>query len=426
VERLADSSMFQNPSRLRDLFLYICENTLRGTTEELREQRIGEVVFERGHDFRPTDDTIVRVEVRMLRKRLEEYFTTDGKDEPIVISIPKGAYIASFETRIPSPAPLEVPNVASPGGTHGAAVVAKRRLEASLVWALILGVTTVIFGTVAAWYYERDQQNTRALISAGQAAAPKNPLWSALFSKDQQTYIVCADSALVLYQEITGVPVGLTDYVNRTYSHGAPNAPSSMEPLLKILPQRQYTHISDVRLVQDILQLDQAYRGHATVRHARNIQLIDFKNGNFVVLGSRRANPWVELFEQSLNFRFIYDAKGLRPGFQNMHPQAAEQSVYWFEGDAAHGGETYSVISFVPNVSHNGSVLMIAGATGEGTEAAGELATNSELSMRMLQSIHAIDRDGVRYFEVLLKSGTLGGTSKRAEIVAYRLLPAEK
>jgi hypothetical protein len=44
----------------------------------------------------------------------------------------------------------------------------------------------------------------------------------------------------------------------------------------------------------------------------------------------------------------------------------------------------------------------------------------------MLKTIHAIDHDRLRYFEVLLKSGTLGGTSEQAEIVAYRLLPDEK
>lgn len=83
------------------------------------------------------------------------------------------------------------------------------------------------------------------------------------------------------------------------------------------------------------------------------------------------------------------------------------------------------MISCVPNVAHNGSLLMIAGVTGEGTGAAGEFTTHPELPMQMLKTIHAIDHYGVRYFEVLLKSGTLGGTSMGAEIVAYRLLPGE-
>jgi len=425
VDRIADSSLFQKPSRLRDLFVYICDNSLQGHHEELREQRIGEVVFGRGHDFRPNDDTIVRVEVRKLRQRLEDYFATEGKDEPIVISIPKGAYIASFETRAPAAAPSEpagdgrLPQADLPRSKAG------KEVDAAFVWAVIFGLTTVLFGTLAAWYFVRDQRNVHAAAPAAQASAPKNPLWTALFNKDQQTYIVCADSALVLYQEITDGPVTLAQYANRNYPPGAQGAPPGMESLLKILPQRQYTDISDVRLVQEILQLNQEYLGHSAVRHARNIQLIDFKNGNFILIGSRRANPWVELFEQSLNFRSVYDFQTRRPGFRNMNPRPNEKSDYWREGNTAQSGETYSVISLVPNLAHNGRVLMIAGATGEGTEAAGEFTTHPELSQQMLKTIHAIDHDRVRYFEVLLKSGTLGGTSEQAEIVAYRLLPGD-
>jgi hypothetical protein len=429
VERVADSSLFQKPSRLRDLLLYVCDYSIQGRHEELREQRIGEAVFGRGHDFRPNDDTIVRVEARKLRKRLEEYFATEGKTEPIILSIPKGAYIACFEARAPNPAP---PDLSSDGRLEHADFSlpappnSTKKLNASFICAVVLGITTLLFGALTVWHFVHDRQNARTLAATTQTPAAKNPLWTLLFNKDQQTYIVCADSALVLYQEITGSPVTLAEYVNRSYPRRAPGGSSGIESLLKILPQRQYTNISDVRLVQEILQLNQDYLGHSTVRHARDIQLIDFKNGNFILIGSRRANPWVELFEQSLNFRFAYDAKTQRPGFRNMHPRPNEKSVYWLEGNSGQAIETYSVISFVPNGAHNGSVLMIGGASGEGTEAGGEFTTHLKLLQQMLETIHAIDHGRVRYFEVLLKSGTLGGTSERAEIVAYRLLPDEK
>ena len=162
VERIADSSLFQKPSRLRDLFLYICDYSLQGRHEELREQRIGEVVFGRGHDFRPNDDTIVRVEVRKLRQRLEDYFAAEGKDEPILISIPKGAYIASFEARTPAAALPEVASEGRPGQADFSEANSDKKGDAAFVWAVILGVTTVLFGALAAWYFVRDQQKLHA------------------------------------------------------------------------------------------------------------------------------------------------------------------------------------------------------------------------------------------------------------------------
>lgn len=429
VERVADSAQFQKASQLRELLLYVCDNSIQSRHEELREQRIGEAVFRRGQDFRPTDDTIVRVEARKLRKRLEEYFATEGKDEPLVISIPKGAYIASFEKRAPNAAHPE-PGINEPLPQVDDPVLVQSRPEhkiaTSFIWAIVLGITTLLSVALMVRHFVHDKMHARTLTAAEDATSERNPLWAVLFNKDQQTYIVCADSALVLYQELTGAPVTLAEYVNRNYPQRAQSASSGMEALLKILPQRQYTNISDVRLVQGILQPNQEYLGHSAVRHARDIRTSDFKNGNFILIGSRRANPWVELFEQSLNFRFDYDAKTRRPGFRNMNPRPNEKSAYWLETSSGQAIETYSVIAFVPNLAQTGSVLMIGGASGEGTEAAGEFTTHLDLLQQMLKTIHANDQGRLRYFEVLLKSGALGGTSERAEIVAYRILPDGK
>jgi hypothetical protein len=281
----------------------------------------------------------------------------------------------------------------------------------------------LLFGSMAAWRFVRDQQSPRTAVSVAHTPTPKNLLFSALFHMGQQTYIVCADASLVLYEDISGSTVPLSGYVSRNFAPPMRGASGAITDLLKLLPQRPYTNIADVRLVQAIVQLNHDYPGQVAVRHARNIQLIDFKKNNLILLGCRHANPWVELFEDSLNFRSVLDPKTQRPGFRNLNPLPNERSFYWLEGNSAQAGKTYSVITFVPNVTHNGSVLMIGGATGEGTEAAGEFAIDPELSEHMLKTIHALDHDRIRNFEVLLRSGTLGGTSGPAEIVAYRLLP---
>jgi hypothetical protein len=382
-------------------------------------------VFARGPDFRPNEDNIVRVEARQLRKRLEEYFATEGKAEPIIITIPKGAYIAAFEPRVVPVLSIFPSETSSVREMSEAEIpVAEPLHRVGISWALLFFGTTMLFMSVAIWSLTRSRE-IGYTPPLGPSAVHAEPLWSDLFDNDHQTYIICADSALVLLQELTQRPVTLTEYVNRNYSSsGSSKLPAEVESLLRVLPQRQYTNISDVRLVQEILHLNHDYAGRAFVRSARNVQLIDFKNGNFILLGSRRSTPWVELFEPSMNFHFSYDAKLQRTGFSNAHPRAGEKRTYWIEGNSSEVDETYGVIAFLPNLSHNGNVLMIQGATGEGTEAAGEYITHPELLKRLLKSIHAIGQDGhLRYFEVLLKSGTIAGTPKDAEIIAFRFIP---
>src|SRR6266852_2588397 len=99
VQRVAASTLFQRSPRLRELLLYICERSLQNRPEELREQQIGCGVFGRKSDYNPGEDNIVRVEIRQLRKRLQEYFASEGKDDPYEIVIPKGAYVPVIELR---------------------------------------------------------------------------------------------------------------------------------------------------------------------------------------------------------------------------------------------------------------------------------------------------------------------------------------
>src|SRR5215469_15443284 len=109
VQRIAASSSFQRSPRLRELLLYTCERAIQNRPEELREQLIGRGVFGRKADYNPAEDNIVRVEMRQLRKRLEEFFATEGKDEPYIVLIPKGAYLPVFELR--ESKPVEVPRL---------------------------------------------------------------------------------------------------------------------------------------------------------------------------------------------------------------------------------------------------------------------------------------------------------------------------
>ena len=53
---------------------------------------MGLEVFNRGPSFDPHTDTIVRVHARRLRTRLDEYYASEGRDDTIVLTVPKGHY----------------------------------------------------------------------------------------------------------------------------------------------------------------------------------------------------------------------------------------------------------------------------------------------------------------------------------------------
>ena len=79
LERLAASDTFQKSKRLRDLLLFLGERSLQDPCCTLREQEIGVEVFGRPPDYDTSHDTLVRVHVSQLRKKLQEYFLAEGR-----------------------------------------------------------------------------------------------------------------------------------------------------------------------------------------------------------------------------------------------------------------------------------------------------------------------------------------------------------
>jgi predicted ATPase len=106
LARILRSPIFSKAPSLSRFLTYIVEQALEGDPSTLNEYSLGVDVFDRGDSFDPTADTIVRVQARRLRSKLEKYYTSEGQTDPIVIDLPKGQYTAVFR--------------AVPVGGHGA------------------------------------------------------------------------------------------------------------------------------------------------------------------------------------------------------------------------------------------------------------------------------------------------------------------
>ncbi len=111
LERIVASEGFASAGRLPLLLRHLVEAALAGQTDRLKESVLGIEFFGRDADFDPRIDSVVRVEARRLRSRLEEFYTGPGRADPVRILLPKGAYVPVFEYA--SSAPSETPSGAS-------------------------------------------------------------------------------------------------------------------------------------------------------------------------------------------------------------------------------------------------------------------------------------------------------------------------
>ena len=93
------STPFIHSQRMRRLLEFCVENTLDGNRDQLKESIIGIAVFDRGHNFDPRTDSIVRVEARRLRLKLNSYYASEGQDHTLEIAFEPGSYVPLFRAR---------------------------------------------------------------------------------------------------------------------------------------------------------------------------------------------------------------------------------------------------------------------------------------------------------------------------------------
>jgi TolB-like protein len=99
LDKLLASHWFARSERMCRFLRFAVERTLAGTVGDIKEYLVGVEVFDRGADYDPRVDPIVRVEARRLRAKLEAYYASAGKDDAVLINFPKGAYAATFLDR---------------------------------------------------------------------------------------------------------------------------------------------------------------------------------------------------------------------------------------------------------------------------------------------------------------------------------------
>ncbi len=97
LAKILQSDLFAQGQRQSRFLSYVVEETLSGQPEKLNQFLVGIEVFDRDESFDPSSEAIVRVEAGRLRSKLTEYYAGMGKNDPIVIALPKGGYAASIQ-----------------------------------------------------------------------------------------------------------------------------------------------------------------------------------------------------------------------------------------------------------------------------------------------------------------------------------------
>jgi hypothetical protein len=404
---VVSSQQFIKSTRLQEFLLYVCRCAIENRTDEISEHQIGERVFDRPPDYNSNEDNIVRSQARLLRQKLEAYFASEGGQEPVVLTIPKGGYTPEFVER-------SQPRRSAP---EEPAMHARQTWRNPLAGGLVVAVMILAGAVVVlAWSLARSKK-TSAEQTAPPPASAVTALWSQLFSEELTTTVIVPDHTFAMVQENARQHVDLSTYLRRSTRLEHENL-RRLEQNMRGFSIRRYTTFDAVSTTARVTQLAGQFPGKLAIRYARDMTLRELAPGNAVIIGRPLSNLWNEMFENKLNFRFFSDLQRDIVVCQNRAPHAGEQAEYLNIDEGARR-TVYASVAFLPNLNNSGNVLLIAGSSSGAQEIAAEFVTNENLFSAFAPRIRQREMR-LGYFEVLIRTVTLAGVAQEPEVVAYR------
>lgn len=439
MQRILQSAGFRNAHTLQHLLEFLVAQAYGPDAESLKESTIGMGVFNRPPDFDPKADPVVRVQVHRLRQKLQEYYETDGRHDPILVDIPKGSYLPVFEEIANHSSGIDNPSLAvlEAAGLRDASVAnhlsENRAAEAVLtrnsrfgkmLFGTVVAVMTVVFA-LGYWLGKgQTRSGTRtdtapvsSELSLNRSADPVKAFWASLLGNDSTPIIAHADAVFLLdsNSDLFWFPHGESDY------RGAPVDPGlarqfAANPALvakagKLYYEDSYLGSGDTDAIGILANLFGQLGLKPIIEAGRDLTPEDLKRHNVILVGSSFQSYAVAQFNTMGDFSFKpsqsseKDWAGL---IENAHPRPGESRLYRTERDPVTRvvKMDHALITTEPGIVPGRYIVDFGGLDTTGSEGAALFATSKagveELSKAFTaQGIHGTN-GGPPLFQALL------------------------
>ncbi len=400
LKSILSSEQFRTSQRSCAFLRYVVQKALNGNFDSLKERIVGVELFGRDTSFDTDHDSVVRVAANDVRKRLREYYR-ERPPSGVRISIPSGVYIPEIEI-----SPEELPRPHFEHGYPSKDLTYRWKWNAALLLLAALGIS---------WATALEIHSHR--YPSGSPALSMVLPWRNLLKGGREINVVVADANLVVKKVRSGQDVPVETYAN----HSVDYAGNLSGPFGAFLNEIPLTTVSDAMLAARIAALAAQAGNGARVRYCSRFDVSELKGDEPLVLfGSPMSNPWVELLYNQLNFRVVHRFDSGMDVCINRQPKPGELPVY--VPSRIHNGfsEGYAIVALEPNLAARAPVLIIAGTSTEGTEAAGELVTNFNRLSDTLRKLGIDKAAAIQHLELLVKTSYVSAASTTSEVVAYR------
>jgi len=329
----------------------------------LKEYQIATEVLGRSGAFDPQSDSTVRVQAGRLRMKLAEYYAHEGPEDSVIVELPKGSYSLTFHARTPGgqlPAGLTVEHE-NKGG-------AGRALSRG--WPVAVGALAVLLAvslvTIAVVWSGRSRSQAGG---AERVPSVYRIFWNRFLTAPQPPWVIFSNANFV------GRPQTNMRYFNP--------ATDSREAVLD-----HYTGVGEVLAIHELDRVFGLLNRQLRVKRGALFSLDDVRNNDLIFVGSPAENLTLLEIPGTQEFVFQRVNSGPRSGDMrvlNVHPAAGESQVFLASPSSQSVNEDYAIIALKAGLDPTHSMLILAGTTTVGTQAAAEYVCREDSLTELLR-----------------------------------------
>jgi hypothetical protein len=365
LEKLLAHPLFANSRRYPVLLAYVVEQTLLGHGSDLKERTIGVEVFGKAPTYDANADPVVRITAKEVRGRLKQYYYDFSQPGEVIIELPTGSYVPVFRDpdRLPEPLPVETMEPAAPVDASPAAAEPAVSRWWRLRWFISVGIGLLVVLAGAAGLLE-------GLRYQPAPPPPSNidRFWAPVTSSANPTTFCLGEPA-------KNLDVGAINNFDTPVSNSKP------EPLYFRLHYSGNLALADVitltRTVAALASQHKAFR----VLPASEASFGQLREGPIVLIGAF-DNIWTLRITQKLRFGFeSEDGVALL-----VDRNSAKKTTWATAWDLPYQklSRDYAIVARIHDKTTGQPVIIAAGISEEGTEAAGEILYNPEYLSSLL------------------------------------------
>jgi hypothetical protein len=422
IDRIVKSETFRNSDALQRLLRYLGEKVAAGEADQLKEYTIGVEGMGRPSTYNPAHDASTRMQIGRLRQKLAIYYSDEGKNDPFLITLPKGSFKLSLDTvsqaptsetpaspaidMTPSPSALTSPRPVRTSGNHTALLYAAIFLLAT--WA-VAATTRLVF-------------DHRRLPNAVDDLTPAlRELWQPFLESDRPLFIGIGDPVFVEFKDWVFLRLpGQTDWRD-------PQNAARIAAIQKALDlgssdiqiTHRYAGIGEVNSAFMLGKFLAPWFPHISLIRSSELSWQELSGTNLLFIGGA-SDFRARLKNMPTELDVTYEDHGIRvrtpnPGEPDFLPDVSPHGSY-------EEGENFALITHVPGPDGEGDIEAFTSKSSAAAVGAVQWYSSPEHAAYLVTKLRNKRGAIPRYYQLVLRVRFKGGVPIETSYVLHREL----